>query len=199
MISKFFFRLQNNSQNCERLGSRIDNFPCPVVMLLDYKFLVPRESGIGTILIRQYTFLAAKTYQVQTTVLFLLLMNVSSTAGWQDLNPRMKNRWCRGVSAMFFPSWPGKICSFDKYVEFCPVARLGVPEISFNFNGEFPVPKAVSKTNKSTRTSVAGGGRTTRSSWSVGDGVCVCVCQGLGVCLPQMCGIAHPSNERITT
>ena len=100
-------------------------------------------------------------------------MNVSSTAGWQDLNPRMKNRWCRGVSAMFFPSWPGKIRSLDKYVEFCPVARLGVPEISFNFNGEFPVPKAVSKTNKSTRTSVAGGGRTTRSSWSVGDGVCL--------------------------
>ena len=49
----YFFGLQNNSQNCERLGSRIDNFPCPVVMLLDYKFLVPRESGIGTILIRQ--------------------------------------------------------------------------------------------------------------------------------------------------
>lgn len=39
-------------------------------------------------------------------MLFLLLMHVSSTAGWQDLNPRMKKRWCRGVSAMFFPSWP---------------------------------------------------------------------------------------------
>lgn len=121
--------------------------------------------------------LAAKTYQIKTTVLFLLLKNVSSTAGWQDLNPQMKNRWCRGVSAMFFPSWPGKIRSLDKYVEFCPVARLGVPDISFK--GSFQCPRPCRRPTRAPepvlRVAAEPPGRV--EVWEM-----VCVCQGLGVC-----------------